>query len=245
MATIPYDYIDQDIQATALVQVRDNDSFYNPALGHNGFAADGTRYTAGAQDALLVTHVAAASGTYTCLATNSLTTGSKVLLNGFTGNFTALNGTVQTIISTGLSDSQFEFTTGTDTITGASQPTAQVNTPSSWYSEASGPYRGTKVTFPNAGLILLSKVSLVILDESTRSLALWMQFLLSDTFALTNNFNGESNGWTPKSVCYADGVISVTYLPDEGSMAPPDGIVSRMVVSLDFAQDTVYLDVAE
>lgn len=166
MATIPYDYLDQDIQATALIQVRDNDSFYNPLLGHTGFAADGTRYTAGVQD----------------------------------------SGPVF----------------------------------ASWYNEAAGLYRGTKVTFPNAGLILLSKVSLVILDETTRALALWMQFLLNDAYALTNNFSGGSVGFTPHSLCYADGVISVTYLPDEGAV----DILSKMIVTFDFTQDTVYLDVA-
>jgi hypothetical protein len=166
MAVIPYDYIDQDIQATALVQIRDNDSFYNPSLGHNGFAADGTRYTNGVQDA----------------------------------------GPVF----------------------------------ASWFTEGVGTYRGTSAPFPNAGLILLSKVSLVILDETTRSLNLWMQFLLEDQNALTDNFNGGTVGFTPKGLLYANGIVSVTYKPDGGAT----DVTSQMVVTLDFTQDNVYLDVA-
>lgn len=166
MANVPYDYIDQDIQSTALIQVRDDDSFYNPTLGHNGFAFDGTRYTAGVQDA---------------------------------GPIFA-----------------------------------------SWYSEPTGPYRGDSLTFPKFGLILLSKVSLVILDESTRALTLWMQFLLNDANAFTDNFTGGAIGFTPKNLCYADGILSVTCEPDEGAV----DITSKMVVTFDFSQDRSYLDAA-
>ena len=166
MSTIPYDYIDQDIQATALIQIRDNDSFFNPTIGHNGFAADGTRYTNGVQDV------------------------GPVL--------------------------------------------------ASWFTEQPGPYRGSKQPFPNQGLILLSKVALTVLDETTRSLNLWIQFLLKDSYALTNNFTGGLIGFTPRSLSYADGIISVQYEPDEGAI----DITSNMVVSLDFTQDNVYLDVA-
>lgn len=166
MAVISYDYLNQDIQATALVQVRDDDSFFNPGLGHYGFAADGTRYTAGIQDA----------------------------------------GPVF----------------------------------ASWYSEIPGPYRGPKPTFPNAGLILLSKVALTILDETTRDLILWMQFLLADNQALTDNFDGGINSWTPRSLNFADGVLSVTYEADEGNT----DIVSPMVATFDFTQDKVYTDIA-
>jgi|SRR5579863_2019162 len=47
-----YNYLNQDIVATALLQPYDNDSFYNPTINnHTGFAADGTHYTNGVQDA--------------------------------------------------------------------------------------------------------------------------------------------------------------------------------------------------
>lgn len=162
----PYSYLDQEVVASQLIQVRDDDSFYNPSLGHNGFAFDGTRYTNGVQDA---------------------------------GPIFA-----------------------------------------SWYSEATGPYRGDSATFPRFGLILLSKVSMVILDESTRDLTLWMQFLMNDANAFTNNFSGGIIGFTPQSLCYADGVISITCVPDEGAI----DITSKMVITFDFSQDRSYLDVA-
>ena len=171
---IAYDYLNQDIQASALILMRDDDSFYNPTLGHYGFAADGTRYTAGVQD--------------------------------------SVSGPVY----------------------------------ASWYTELPSAYRGSKATFPNAGLILLSKASLVILDETTRALNLWMQFLLADTLALTNNFENGTLSFTPRSLTYADGVISVIYEPDEGAtdITPGAGAASHMVVTLDFTQDKAYLDVA-
>ena len=47
----PYAYGNQPITATCLIQVSDSDSFYFPSQnGHTGFAANGSRYTAGAED---------------------------------------------------------------------------------------------------------------------------------------------------------------------------------------------------
>jgi hypothetical protein len=114
----------------------------------------------------------------------------------------------------------------------------------SWYNEGVSAYRGLLKTFPQAGLILLSKVALTILDESTSALTLWMQFLLSNNFALTDRFNSDLNGWTPSGLAYADGVLSVTYSPDAGNGEGGYGVTSNMVVHLDFSQDTAYLDVA-
>jgi len=45
-----YDYLDQNIVATCLIQAYNNDSFYNPTTNnHSGFAADGTFYLNGVQ----------------------------------------------------------------------------------------------------------------------------------------------------------------------------------------------------
>jgi hypothetical protein len=45
-----YDYLDQNIVATCLIQAYNNDSFYNPTTNnHSGFAADGTYYLNGVQ----------------------------------------------------------------------------------------------------------------------------------------------------------------------------------------------------
>jgi len=110
----------------------------------------------------------------------------------------------------------------------------------SWYTETlDNVFRGDQGAFPNAGLILLSKVSMTILDETTSALKMWMLFVLSDAYALANNFNGQINGFTPYSLAYADGVVSVGYIPDPGA-----AIQSNLVISVDFVQDSVYLDVA-
>ena len=247
---MPYDFIDQNIVATCLIQPHDNDSFYNPIpLLHTGFAFTGNHYTLGVQDGMASPWVA----------------------NG--GNLHA-----------------------------------------TWWIEGmpGNQFRGDQQDFPTYGLVLLSPVSMVILDQSTpvsvaTALPLWMQFLLADTNALANDFNGAIQGFTPSSVCYADGIISVTYTPDSGNVAsyvypawdptisyaagnivtyngvryeailygspamppvagipptfnlnfwtveithpypapyPTIGVTSHMVVSFDFAQDSVYLDVA-
>jgi hypothetical protein len=247
---MPYDFIDQNIVATCLIQPHDNDSFYNPTpTKHTGFAFNGFHYTLGVQDGMASPWVA----------------------NG--GNLQA-----------------------------------------TWWTEAQSgnPFRGDQQDFPTYGLVLLSTVSMVILDQSipvaeATALPLWMQFLLGDTNALANDFNGAIQGFTPSSVCYADGIISVTYYPDSGNQAtyvfpawdpaisysagtivtynglrymavefgmppappvagippafnlnfwdaeitqpypapyPTIGVTSHMVVSIDFANDLVYLDVA-
>lgn len=189
MAT--YDFLDQGIVASHLIQAYNLDSFYNPVLNsHNGFAADGTHYTNGVQDL-------------------------------------------------------------------AGSPPAP--TYASWYLEAAGPFRGDSPTFPTFGLILLSPVSLVILDQSTpvpnaQQLTLWMQFLMADDFGLTNNFTdtsgdgtGALQGFTTIGLSYADGIISVIYRPDDGNvdtLSPPVSSNTHMVVSVDFSQDSAYLDVA-
>jgi hypothetical protein len=110
----------------------------------------------------------------------------------------------------------------------------------SWFTEAPGSYRGTTAAFPAAGLILLSKTSLTILDETTASLNMWMQFILQNSYFFTNNFNGGTLGFTPTGLSYADGIISVTYAPNPGSV----DVTTSMVVSLDFSQDKAYLDVS-
>lgn len=190
-----YDYINQPIQSTCLIEPKDDDSFYNPTtLGHNGFAWDGTLYIEGVQ----------------------------------------------------------QFTV-------ASPPTLVY---ASWYTEPTGPYRGDSATFPQAGLVLLSRAALTILDETTSALNLWMQFILQNnivstvssppvtvgSFSLTDNFNGDLNGWLLSGLAYADGVLSVVYSPDSGNAsiaAVTSGDVnSNMVVNIDFTQDKVYLDVA-
>jgi hypothetical protein len=109
----------------------------------------------------------------------------------------------------------------------------------SWYSENSSSYRGVSRSFPTTSLVLLSRASLVILDESNPDLTLWIQFLIHDNFALTHNFSGQLISFFPSDLAYSDGVIAVSYKPDLGS-----AIQNLMVVSLDFAKDKIYLDTA-
>src|SRR5271170_4678793 len=151
-----YNFINQNIVASCLIQPHDDDSFYNPIRNqHTGYAYNGIHYTLGVQDTI----------------------------STFAGNLIA-----------------------------------------SWWSEvqSGNPYRGDQQNFPTYGLVLLSPVSLVILDQSipvsvATALPLWMQFLLGDTNAFANNFNGAIEGFLPASLCYADGIISVTYTPDSGN----------------------------
>jgi len=188
MATIPYNYINQSMVASCLIQPKDIDSFYFPtSQSHTGYAWDGTLYSAGVQQA----------------------------------------GPVY----------------------------------ASWYSEGQGTYRGVLKTFPQSGLVLLSKVALTILDGSSLPINLWMLFLLQNTlvdptsasptgFALVDNFNSELNGWSPSGLAYADGVLSAIFTPDYGnkSLVSSDStsfnVNSIMVINIDFSQDRVYLDVA-
>ena len=117
----------------------------------------------------------------------------------------------------------------------------------SWFTEVPSPYRGRSAQFPAYGLVLLGRANLTILDERTRALALWMTFLLQDSLLLANNFAlGNPNfpealqGFLPRGLAYANGVISVIYSPDPGA----ETITSNLVVNMDFSADTAFLDVA-
>lgn len=138
----------------------------------------------------------------------------------------------------------------------------------SWFTEfgVNLTTRGSTAAFPDFGIVLLSPASLVILDQSkavlqASVLPLWMQFVLADDSMFGNNFNGSVQGFLPSAVCYADGIVSVTYTSDAGNQLTytnsqhpvlkpypaPYPIVSaqsHMVVSIDFTRDNAYLDVA-
>jgi hypothetical protein len=138
---------------------------------------------------------------------------------------------------------------------------------------ASGPQpdRDDQATFPTYGLILLSPVAMTILDQSTPvpqadELKMWMTFGMADQYMMSNNYVAflptpglAIQGFTPSGLSYADGIISIIYTPDAGNQAPAliegsppapgipvsgDSSQSHMVVSIDFAQDLAYLDVA-
>lgn len=114
-----------------------------------------------------------------------------------------------------------------------------------WATEAAGEFRGDGDLFPVNVLILLTKTSLIILDQSTPTsnvgnIPMWMIFLLADNYALANNFSGGLNGWTPSGVSYANGKLAVNYKPDSGNETD----TSPLCVTIDFTTDGVFLDVA-
>ena len=120
----------------------------------------------------------------------------------------------------------------------------------SWYTEPEGNFRGELASFPSTGLVLLSKSAMTILDGSSSALNFWMQAIIQDNYAFTNNFNGNPNGWTPSGLAYADGVLSIICTPDSGNNSnifsgeDAGNITSNMVIHFDFTADRVYLDVA-
>lgn len=107
----------------------------------------------------------------------------------------------------------------------------------SWFTEfGTNAFRGNQAAFPTDAVALLSPVSLVILNQTksvahAEDLPLWMQFVLGDNNALTNNFNSSVQGFLPTSVCYADGVVSVTYTPDSGNQPYPNPFVTANILA--------------
>jgi hypothetical protein len=123
----------------------------------------------------------------------------------------------------------------------------------SWLTEfltAPNPFRGSSAQFPSAGLILVSPVAMTILDATVNPPALWMQFLLADgggngfSYAMTDNYNASLQGFTPSGVNYSDGIVSVIYTPDAGNQDGGGGTTSNLVLTVDFSQELIFLDVA-
>lgn len=167
-----YDFIDQNIVSSCLIQSHTDDSFYNPVVNsHTGYAFDGSWYTLGVVDH---SHIKA-----------------------------------------------------------------------SWFVEfGTNSFRGNQAAFPSFGLALLSPVSLVILNQTVsvaraQDLPMWMQFLLGDNNALANNFDGSVQGFTPTTVCYADGIISVTYTPDSGNQPYLNPSLSASITATTIASNVL------
>lgn len=107
----------------------------------------------------------------------------------------------------------------------------------SWFTEfGTNSFRGDQAKFPSYGLVLLSPASLGIFDQSqavalASDLPLWMQFVLGDNNALTNNFNASVQGFSPAGVTYADGIISVIYAPDSGNQKYPNSTLMGTITA--------------
>jgi hypothetical protein len=107
-----------------------------------------------------------------------------------------------------------------------------------WALEAPGPWRSSKREFPNNALILLTDAGMSIVDRDD-NYALWMLFIRRDDFAFTNNpFDKIVAGFTPTSLSFHNGIISVQCTPDKGANQFQDLIT----LYIDFVKDQVYFD---
>lgn len=110
-------------------------------------------------------------------------------------------------------------------------------TTASWFSEPQGATRGPLQEFPAQALVLVSRASITILDATTEALNLWMLFYFADQNAYANNSQTAVAGYVASSVTWANGLLSIVMTPDAGSTPQ-----AAVVLTIDFVQDTVYLD---
>lgn len=108
----------------------------------------------------------------------------------------------------------------------------------SWFSEPSSITRGVQASFPTQGIALITQASLTILTQENNELEMWMIFLIGDNYAVPGNWSGEAMGWSPISVSYENGIISVGYSPDPGSTG-----INPFVCKIDFTQDSSYIEI--
>jgi hypothetical protein len=107
-----------------------------------------------------------------------------------------------------------------------------------WAIESAGAWRGSKREFPAHALILLTDASLSILDRDD-SYAMWMLFVRRDDFGFTNNpFGKILAGFSPRTLSFHSGIISVHCVPDNGAMEFQDLIT----LYFDFVKDQIYFD---
>ena len=117
--------------------------------------------------------------------------------------------------------------------------TQNPNRVASWFSEAPSTTRmGT--AFPPQALVLLSRASLTLFDQSEAALNMWMVFYFADDLGLTDNFEAQTIGSLPTGLTWANGVLSVIYTPDAGS--PNQNAIA---LTIDFTQDDIYLEIAQ
>ena len=111
----------------------------------------------------------------------------------------------------------------------------------SWWSEATGGgdaiTRGATENFPGTALVTVTDESISILDQ-TDNLSLWMIFKKKTDNAYSDTFNlDEGARFTPTTVEYSNGAISVQFRPATGST-----VTSVVILTIDFVQDFIYLD---
>jgi hypothetical protein len=108
----------------------------------------------------------------------------------------------------------------------------------SWSSETPGSFRGENPSFPSSVLAVLGASSLILFDITENTPALWLTSLLGDSLALASNINQQVGvGYTPSDLSWANGLLSVNYVPDPGA-----SLKTTITVTFDFTRDQVYLD---
>lgn len=110
----------------------------------------------------------------------------------------------------------------------------------SWFTEPVSVQRGPGQAFPSYVLVLLSQASLSLMDLSNNTVAMWMLFYYLDQGAFPNNFTQTVSSFSPQSLAWGNGRLSVVSSGDPGS--PYAGVYS--VLTLDFTTDQSYVDCA-
>jgi hypothetical protein len=110
----------------------------------------------------------------------------------------------------------------------------------SWATETPGPTRAGTPSFPTNALVLISQASLSIFDISSGTVQLWMLFYKNDEFSYPTNFIATASSYSPLSVAWSSGVLSVLLAPDAGSVAQASALLA-----IDFSQDAISLDTHE
>jgi hypothetical protein len=113
-------------------------------------------------------------------------------------------------------------------------------TQASWFTEPVTAQRGNSAAFPDNVLVVLSVASLSMLNTSNDTISLWMLFYYMDTGAFPNNFTSGIASFSPQSLAWGNGRLSVVSAADPGS--PFNGPYA--VLTFDFVADQVYMDYA-
>lgn len=117
-------------------------------------------------------------------------------------------------------------------VAGVQNPASQA----SWFLELSSPTRGAAV-FPSEVLVVLSQASLSMLDTTDETVVLWMLFYYMDLGCYANNFSATVASFSPQSLTWGNGRLSVVSAYDPGS---PFSLVA--VLTIDFVADQAYVD---
>lgn len=108
----------------------------------------------------------------------------------------------------------------------------------SWFTEPVSGQRGPAAAFPSNVLVILSQASMSMLATVNEQIILWMLFYYLDQGALPNNFTTSTASFTPQSLAWGNGRLSLVSAADPGSSF--NGPYA--VLTLDFVTDQAYID---